>query len=206
MEGSKLTMQYLRDLKTEGKVKTEALKQASKKAFRKSLEFGFLAVVVLGVLAFGFVKAVEYFNRYTYIFKSPVLVATQRPITRLDRVSVVVVSEKTAKVAEIVKDEENKDLATYICEKWGVVECKTALAVAKAESGMRCDAVNTNTNGTADLSVYQLNTVHLKKGGEWTLANMADCRKNIDLAYELWTQQGWGVWVAYTNGAWLAKL
>lgn len=206
MEGNKMTMQYLADVRRKGKVKTEALKQASKKALRKSLEFGFLAVVVLGVLAFGFIKAVEYFNRYTYIFKSPVLVATQRPITRLDRVSVVVVSEKTAKVAEIVKDEENKDLATYICEKWGVVECKTALAVAKAESGMRCDALNVNDDGSVDFSVFQLNSVHLKKGGEWTLENMANCHKNVDLAYGMWLEQGWSPWVAFLSGSYLSRL
>ena len=83
------------------------------------------------------------------------------------------------------------DIEKYICEKFGVMDCKTALAVAKAESNLNCNAFNVNTNGSVDFGIFQLNSVHLKKGGEWTLTNMSDCEKNVDLAY--------------LNGSYLAK-
>jgi hypothetical protein len=85
------------------------------------------------------------------------------------------------------------------------MDCKMALAIASAESGLRCDAVHINDNNTVDLGVFQLNSVHLKKGGNWTLANMGDCYKNVDLAYEMFKEQGWQPWVAYLNGSYLAK-
>lgn len=97
------------------------------------------------------------------------------------------------------------DIEKYICDKWGIADCKMALAIAKAESGIRCDAIGINKNGTADIGVFQLNTVHMNKGGDWTLANMADCYKNVDLAYELYEQQGYKPWVVYNNGWVLAK-
>jgi len=97
------------------------------------------------------------------------------------------------------------DIEMYICEKFGVMDCKTALAVAKAESGLNCNAFNVNSNGSVDFGIFQLNSVHLKKGGEWTLTNMSDCEKNVDLAYQMWTEQGFEPWVAYLSGSYLAK-
>lgn len=208
MEANKATMQYLTDLKRTGKAKTEALKAQAKVASRKAV----MVLAVVGAVStgtlYGISRVADFFDENALIVKLPVEVAvkTNRVVEIQPRVKTLVVSERTEKVAEIVAGEDDKDLATYICEKWGVVECKTALAVAKAESGMRCDAYNANTNGSVDLSVFQLNTIHLAKGGEWTLANMANCRKNVDLAYEVWQAQGWSPWVAYRNGSWLAKL
>ena len=208
MTGNKATMQYLVDLKREGIAKTEAMKKLAKKTAKRLTLASLLLGVVLAGVVFAVIAVTRFYDENTVVVKSPIEVAvkTNRVVEIQPRVKTLVVSERTEKVAEIVAGEEDKDLATYICEKWGVVECKTALAVAKAESGMRCDAYNANTNGSVDLSVFQLNTIHLAKGGEWTLANMADCRKNVDLAYEVWQAQGWNPWVAYRNGSWLAKL
>src|SRR5574343_515898 len=207
MNGSKATMQYLVDLKREGRAKTEAVKKLAKKTAKRLTLASLLLGIILAGVVFAVIAVTRFYDENTIVVKSPVEIAvkTNQVVTITPRVKQVVVSEKTAKVAEIVEDEEDKDLATYICEKFGVFECKTALAVAKAESGMRCYAVNVNANGTADLSVFHLNTKQKKKGGEWTLANMAECRKNVDLAYELWQAQGWNPWGAYTNGRGLAK-
>ena len=208
MKANKATMQYLVDLRRTGKAKTEAMKAQAKVASRKAvMVLAVLGAVSTGIL-YGISKIADFFDENALIVKLPVEVAvkTNRVVEIQPRVKTTIVSEKTEKVAEIVAGEENKDLATYICEKWGVVECKTALAVAKAESGMRCDAYNANTDGSVDLGVFQLNTIHLAKGGEWTLTNMADCQKNVDLAYEVWQAQGWNPWVAYRNGSWLVKL
>lgn len=84
----------------------------------------------------------------------------------------------------------------YICTKeW---DCKTAVAIAKAESGLRCDAQNVNKGtNSLDLGVMQINSVHLKKG--WKVADLLDCHKNIDLAYEIYKGSGWGAWSTYNN-------
>lgn len=206
MKLNKLTTKYLNDIKATRKAQNEALK---KKA-RAALKGLFLIASVGGALVtgslYGLVVLTEFYNTNTIVFRKPFDVTRNRVVTIMPRETEVVLSEKTQKVAEIVKDEENKELATYICEKWGVVECKTALAVAKAESEMNCNAFNVNTNGSIDLGVFQLNSNHLTKGGEWTLTNMADCHRNVDLAYEMWEAQGWTPWVAYKTGAYIAQL
>jgi hypothetical protein len=125
---------------------------------------------------------------------------------RENTVETVTVYVGQEELDKIISESEKPELAKYICDKFGPAQCATALAVAKAESGMRCDALGINTNKTADLGVYQINTVHLKKGGSWTLANMGDCYKNVDLAYELWQQQGWEPWVAFWSGSYLVHL
>lgn len=85
----------------------------------------------------------------------------------------------------------------YACSKgWN---CKIALAVAKAESGQRCDAQNVNTNKTLDLGYMQINSVHLKKG--WKVTELLDCKKNIDYAYEIYEAQGFEPWSSYKNGS-----
>ncbi len=70
-----------------------------------------------------------------------------------------------------------------------------------AENGSRkCDRFGINTNKTIDVGVFQINSIHLKKG--YTLQDLADCKKNIDIAYDIWKAQKWTPWVAYNNGNW----
>jgi len=72
-------------------------------------------------------------------------------------------------------------------------EADTALKVAKAESGMRCDAQNVNKGtNSADIGIFQINTVHLRKG--WKVGDLLDCKKNIDFAKEIYDGSGWGAW------------
>jgi hypothetical protein len=161
-----------------------------------TLIVGLLATIVASVI-----KLTLYVNSNEFVWKFPLELKTHRILTVTPRVPEVV--EKTIVID--YPDDIDTPLEQYICNKFGVMDCKIALAVAKAESGLNCDAYNINNNGSVDLSVFQLNSVHLKKGGEWTLENMANCYKNVDLAYELWREQGWEPWVAYKNNSYLAK-
>ncbi|MDQ3816096.1 MAG: hypothetical protein M3362_00210 [Acidobacteriota bacterium] len=76
-----------------------------------------------------------------------------------------------------------------------------ALAISQAENGSRkCDrASKPNKNGTIDYGVFQINSVHLKKG--WKLSELKDCYKNVDYAYEIYKASGWNPWSTYKNGA-----
>lgn len=167
----------------------------------KIISFTILGLGIALVIAYAIVRLTLYVNSNEFVWKFPVVVTTQRVLTITPRVTTVVQNVVIPNYPEDI----DTDLEKYICEKWGLMDCKMALAIASAESGLRCNAVNINDNNTADLGVFQLNTVHLKKGGDWTLANMGDCYKNVDLAYEMWKEQGWNPWVAYLNGTYLAK-
>jgi hypothetical protein len=98
------------------------------------------------------------------------------------------------------------DIEKYICDKWGVYDCKTAIAIAKSESGLKEDAFNTyNTNGTLDVGVFQVNSVHFSKPG-CSLKELVDAKKNIDCAYSIYKNSGWGAWSAFNSGAFKNKL
>jgi hypothetical protein len=110
------------------------------------------------------------------------------------------------------EEEEMTPIEKKIVDKWGAKYGYIALAVARAESGLRCDALNINTNGTADLSIFQVNTLWLK---HYSLEDIANCEKNIDIAYEIWDRAdgvagddkgNFSPWVAYTNKAYLSKI
>lgn len=80
-------------------------------------------------------------------------------------------------------------------------EAHTALAIATAENGTHaCDRVHVNKDGSKDIGIFQVNTVHAKKG------NLYDCRENIRVAYQIYKQSGWGAWVAYQNKSYLKFL
>ena len=75
-----------------------------------------------------------------------------------------------------------------------------AVAVAQAESGHDPRAVNQNTNGTQDLGLFQINTIHgaiLKSGDPFSAAD------NARMAFQVFTDAGsrWGPWVTYWSGS-----
>ena len=68
---------------------------------------------------------------------------------------------------------------------------KDALCIAKMESGFRADAVNSaNSNGTADVGVFQINDIHSMS---WD--SRMDARINIAKAKEI--RDAWGSWEAW---------
>jgi hypothetical protein len=92
-----------------------------------------------------------------------------------------------------------KSVEDLICEKFGP-DCNVAIAVAKAESGLRCDAVSQ----TNDHGVFQINAVHLPK---FNGKSPYDCEANIEVAYQIY--KSWGgfrPWTAYTSGRYLKFL
>ena len=52
----------------------------------------------------------------------------------------------------------------------------------------QCDRFHVNTNGTIDVGLMQINSVHLKNGV--SLSDLVDCHKNVDIAYALYKKQG----------------
>jgi hypothetical protein len=102
-------------------------------------------------------------------------------------------------------NEIDTPLEEYICKKFGPFECKTALAIAKAESGLKEDAVNINKNGTIDIGIFQINSVHFNQEG-CSLKDIVFAEKNVDCAHKIFEKQGWEPWVAFINGSFKKQL
>lgn len=94
-----------------------------------------------------------------------------------------------------------KDVAGFIVEAgFPASEVNTAVAVAMAESGLKTDATNNNTNGSTDYGLFQINSIHqsiLSEGDKF------DALDNSKMAYKIWKQAGgkWTPWVTYNTGA-----
>ena len=81
----------------------------------------------------------------------------------------------------------------------------TALAVAKAESNLNPNAYNPEAHRgcSGSYSVMQVACIHYEKRGIYGEERF-DPKVNIQIAYEIYSEQGWKPWGAYTNGSWLA--
>ena len=70
------------------------------------------------------------------------------------------------------------------------------IAVAKAESGLDPMATNRNTNGTRDIGILMVNSVH-----GYDDLEMFDVDKNLAAAREVYDKQGITAWSAFNNGS-----
>ena len=140
----------------------------------------------------------------THNFQSPIIVNFQNPTPR----KFTRMQSPVATKAALIKQVEAEELTDeqYIRQKFGN-HGDVAVAIVKAESGLRADAVNpNNSNGTIDIGCWQVNSVHLKKKTV-TIDELLDCKKATDWVYEnLYLYQGFSPWVAFNSGSYLAKL
>ena len=72
------------------------------------------------------------------------------------------------------------------------------MAVMRAESGCNPNAFGINTNGTDDVGLFQINSVHVPK--RITNYGRYDLAENIKVAYQIYRSSGWKAWVAYKTG------
>lgn len=79
------------------------------------------------------------------------------------------------------------DLETLICSYgW---DCATALRVARCESTMNPGAVG----GAGERGLFQIHPVHAPAlGDRW--GQLFDPAVNVQVAFEMWSTQGWGPW------------
>lgn len=102
-----------------------------------------------------------------------------------------------------VKQLEAKEEVTVSCESpKGFLECQVYQGkitwedhdklsqIIKCESGWNPEALNKNTNGTFDLGLFQINTVH-----KVSRLEMLDYKKNIEYGIKLYKKQGVTPWV-----------
>lgn len=154
------------------------------------------AITVLGFYQ-GIKHTVAWFDTHTVKFNQIVKVEINPPFKILGRVI------EAKEVIITPKTKASTPIEEYICQKWGVWDCQTAIAVAKAE-GMNhpADGFNINTNGTIDVGYFRINSIHFKKAG-CSLKEIVDPYKNVDCAFSIYESQGrsWTAWVAFNNGS-----
>ena len=83
---------------------------------------------------------------------------------------------------------EKEQIINYVIDRFGK-DSQDALKVFKCESGLRPDAVGHNTNGSSDYGIAQINSIHSVPG-----RFLLDWRTNIDIAYKIFSEQGWTPW------------
>lgn len=90
---------------------------------------------------------------------------------------------------------ELEQIVSYITRKFapeGKHVVVQAIRIAYCESGIRSNALNTNTNGSTDFSIFQVNSIHTKRYGDKFKTSWKD---NVDTAYKIYKSQGWSPWV-----------
>lgn len=92
---------------------------------------------------------------------------------------------------------DKEEVMAYILEVFGK-DADRAIWVAKCESGLRKNAYNgSNSNGTADYGVFQINSVHQKRFGQ---GYMIDWKENVRVAKKIFDEQGsFRAWVCATS-------
>lgn len=82
-------------------------------------------------------------------------------------------------------------------------DAKTALAVVRAESDCRFDAVGQNTDGTIDRGYWQINSIHPGITPEQYGDPIASTNHayGIYLAEKNRSGNGWKAWSSYNNGS-----
>ena len=177
------------------------MKNLSKQQPNKKYFYTLLTIIFTIILTVGFFKVASWFDTHT-IHKQRILSMTWKLPIEIQKREPQIIEKQ---IVLDYPDEIDTDLEKYICEKFGVYDCKTALAIAKAESGLREDAINVNSDGSIDLGIFQINSVHYKKAG-CLLKDVVDAFKNVDCGYQIFEAQGFGPWVVYQNGNYLAKM
>ena len=131
-------------------------------------------------------------------FRSPILF--QAPITNKELINPVASPSALIKRAEA----HELNLEEYILYKFGKYG-EIALAIAKAESGLKEDAYHVNASGSIDIGVFQINSVHFTKKG-CSLKELLGWENNVDCAYKIFEANGFSPWTTFKNGAYIEKL
>lgn len=173
-------------------------------------------LVFISGIAYGLSEIAVRINDWSYKheIQKPIVILTgqgdsivniiKRPVVT-DRKPLQVLSPIVQQVVSEINYDELNSIEKMICDKWGLYDCKVAIAIAKSESGLREQAWNANNNGTLDLGVFQVNSVHWDKDG-CSMKELLDAKKNIDCAYSIYEAQGWHPWVVYQTGSFVGNL
>ena len=157
-----------------------------------------LVVGLLALLNYMLIAVNNWFEVNKFVFRRPVEVTLNRPISIEKREPMVILSPIVQETEEPILFDDLNEVEQLILDIFGLADFKVARAIAKAESGLNCEAYNVNTNRTIDYGVFQLNSIHWDRFGG--LKNLVTCEQQVQSAYELYQEQGWTPWVVFNQG------
>ena len=151
-----------------------------------------LALIVFLLALFGLIYSADrFFDAYDLKFQSPIIIQTPLKVEKRQ-------VKFRNPLIEVVEAQEPQKLPTIahgpieeeILEVFGEEHFGKALKVFKCESGLDPKAINkANPNGTIDVGIPQINTVHgiaIKWLENYEIA--------IRVAKQLYDEQGWSPW------------
>jgi hypothetical protein len=163
-----------------------------------------ILIIVCGLLYATFKAVSAWYDTHMIVFNKPIVISFNKPIEIKTRE--VARTELVRIVEQIPEYKDLTDVEKYICDKWGVYDCKLAISIARSESGMREEAYNAyNSNNTIDIGIFQINSSHFNQPG-CSLKEVVNAKQNVDCAYEIYKASSWNAWSAYKSGAFKDKL
>lgn len=183
----------------------------------------YFTVIAVLAITFGSMGAGALWFHQNYTLENPVKVsigclACQRP-TPTPQV-ILVTPTSTPKKVEPTPTEEPQYLNRRPTDEYVAALVKsypwdysTAIRLAKSENyynltgSFDCARTNVNTNGSVDVGLFQINSIHSQRLSSLglTMEDMKDCKKNADYAYNwVYKASGWSPWSAYTNGSYIS--
>jgi hypothetical protein len=95
--------------------------------------------------------------------------------------------------APITQSTQSEQIKAYIKTVFGD-QADNAYKVLACENGrLNPNARGMNTNGTSDVGIFQINSVHGVPE-----SYLKDWRTNVDIAYQIYKGSGWGAWSCVT--------
>jgi soluble lytic murein transglycosylase-like protein len=150
-------------------------------------------LVALGLSIAIVVNVTSFVHTHQFSYQSPV---TFNQFVSVQEKKAPVLAVQIVEAAPVEPDPLNP-IERYACNTFGK-DCKIALAIMQAESHEDPNAINKNTNGTYDIGIMQINSVHF---AQCSLSQLSDPKGNIDCAYKIYQRQGFSPWSSYTSGA-----
>lgn len=100
------------------------------------------------------------------------------------------------KGGEVMMEEEIREFM----QKTFKEDSRLMIAVCTAESHLSEKAIHQNSDGSTDYGVCQINSVHKGRVGGYA-ERLLDAKTNIEVAYQIFKEQGANPWVQYQNGS-----
>lgn len=106
------------------------------------------------------------------------------------------VEQEANRLGVAVSDVSRRRIIRAFVAIWGARDFRVGLAIAKAESGLRCEAYHFNQDRakSVDHSVLQINDVH------WFRGDLNNCLENIKIGYQIYLEDGPYPWVTWQRG------
>src|ERR1035437_8600897 len=123
-----------------------------------------------------------------------IAIAMYLPLTVMPSTVFAPKAEATLDGTQIFKPTtEQQQIKAYIKEVFGD-QADNAYKVLACENGrLNPKARGMNTNGTSDVGIFQINSVHGVPE-----SYLKDWRTNVDIAYQIYKGSGWGAWSCVT--------